>query len=180
MTFFLISAFSFGGGYAMIPAIKQQTINAGFLTNKQVSDIIAIAEITPGSFAISSATFAGVINAGVLGGIVATLGIVTPSLIYSTAVAAFYFKFQKSSALKDILKGIRPATIAFITYAVITLAMNSFKIAVVFWEINVSQLDLIAVGIAVFTFVLIKGFKLSPLLCLLVSGVLGAVFYAIF
>ena len=83
----------------MIPLIRQRMVDIGFLTPEQVTDIIAISEMTPGPFAINSATFTGVKVGGIVGGIIATAGVVIPSLILATIVARYYFKLKGNVVL---------------------------------------------------------------------------------
>ncbi len=174
-TFFIISAFSIGGGYAMIPLIESQVVAQGFLTSAQVSDIIAISEMTPGPFAINSATFAGVKAAGILGGIVTTLAVVTPSLFYANIVGKYYYKLKGGYTFEYILKSIKPISIALIVSAVLSLAYSSVSEGI--WTL---PFDFFAVIIGTIAFLMIYKFKLSPLICLFASGVLGVIIYSIF
>lgn len=170
--FLTISAFSIGGGYAMIPLIRQRMVDIGFLTPEQVTDIIAISEMTPGPFAINSATFTGVKVGGIVGGIIATAGVVIPSLILATIVARYYFKLKGNVTFESVLKGIRPVSLALIASAVVGLAMESlFHVGIGF--------DFIAIIICVVVFVLLKFAKVQPVLLLMLSGVMGVVLYSL-
>ncbi|MBQ9625082.1 MAG: chromate transporter [Clostridia bacterium] len=171
--FFAISAFSIGGGYAMIPLIRQRMVELGFLTMQQVADIIAISEMTPGPFAINSATFTGVKVAGVLGGVVATLGVVLPSLILASIAAAYYYKLKGNKTFESILKGIRPVSLALISAAALGLAMEAMYL-------GGFRLDFVAVLIGVIVFAVMKYTKAQPVLMLILSGVLGIVLYSVF
>lgn len=170
--FLTISAFSIGGGYAMIPLVRERMIEIGFLTAGQLSDIIAISEMTPGPFAINSATFTGVKVAGFAGGVVATLAVVLPSLVLATIVARYYFKLKGNQTFENILKGIRPVSLALIGSAVATLAMESL------YHGGVS-FDFIAILICVVVFVLMRYTKIQPVLLLILSGVLGVILYSV-
>lgn len=175
MTFFVINSFAFGGGYAMIPLIKQQVVTAGFLTEAQVADVVAISEMTPGPFAINSATFAGMKTAGILGGLVSTCGVVLPALFYSVLVAKYYFKFEHNLHVQHTLEGIRPVSVALILYAMTTMALQAF------WVAGAAiPFDWIAVVIAGVVFVLMKKWKVSPILCLVLAGVCGMILYSVF
>lgn len=174
-TFFIINAFAFGGGYAMIPLIEQQVVANGFLTVEQVADVIAISEMTPGPFAVNSATFAGMKTAGILGGAVATLGVALPAMIYSIIVAKYYFKFENNKLVQDALYGIRPITVALIGYAIVTMGWQT--IVVTGLSFNV---DLIAIALGTIVLVCMKVFKLSPITCLIISGILGLILYSVF
>ena len=93
--FFLIGAFTFGGGYAMLPLIQQVVLEKGWLSQEQLIDFIAIAESTPGPLAINMSTFVGVRLGGLLGAMMATLGVVLPSFIIITIVAKCFEAFRK-------------------------------------------------------------------------------------
>lgn len=170
--FLAISAFSIGGGYAMIPLIRQRMVDIGFLTAQQITDIIAISEMTPGPFAINSATFTGVKVGGVLGGITATLGVVLPSLVMASIVAKYYFRLKGNDTFENVLKGIRPVSLALISSAVVSLAME----AVYHGGFN---FDFVAVIICVIIFLLIKYVKIQPVLLLMLSGILGVLLYSV-
>ena len=170
--FLTISAFSIGGGYAMIPLIRQRMVDIGFLTSQQITDIIAISEMTPGPFAINSATFTGVKVGGIIGGIVATFGVVVPSLVLATVIAKYYFKLKGNGTFESVLKGIRPVSLALISSAMVGLAMESLYHGGI-------NFDIIAIVICVIVFVLMRYFKAQPVLLLLLSGVLGTVLYSV-
>ena len=99
LTFLKIGAFTFGGGYAMLPLIQSEVERHGWLTQAEVVDFIAVSESTPGPLAINMATFVGIRTGGVLGAVCATLGVVLPSFVIILIVAKFYEKFRKSRAV---------------------------------------------------------------------------------
>ncbi len=118
--FFKIGAFTFGGGYAMIPLIEYETTEKRNLIDKQeISDIVAIAESTPGPIAINSATFVGYRSCGVLGSVMATLGVVLPSLIIILTIAFFLRKFVDNAYVQYAFFGIRAGVLALIVKAVV-------------------------------------------------------------
>ena len=118
--FFKIGAFTFGGGYAMIPLIEHETAEKRHLIDKEeISDIVAIAESTPGPIAINSATFVGYRSCGVLGAALATLGVVLPSLIIITVIALFLRKVMDNRFVKYAFFGIRAGVLALIAKAVV-------------------------------------------------------------
>ncbi len=119
--FFKIGAFTFGGGYAMIPLIEYETAEKRQLIDKQeISDIVAIAESTPGPIAINSATFIGYRSCGVLGSVMATFGVVLPSLIIILTVAFFLRKFVDNTYVQAAFFGIRAGVLALIVKAVVS------------------------------------------------------------
>ncbi len=118
--FFKIGAFTFGGGYAMIPLIEYETAEKRHLVDKEeISDIVAIAESTPGPIAINSATFIGYRSCGVLGSAAATLGVVLPSLIIITVIALFLRTVMDNRIVKYAFFGIRAGVLALIAKAVV-------------------------------------------------------------
>lgn len=173
--FFSINALAFGGGYAMIPLIEQQVVSAGFLTTAQVADVVAISEMTPGPFTVNAATFAGMKTAGLPGAMVATLGVILPAAFYSILVAKYYFKFENNRLLQDALYGIRPMSVALIGFAIVRMGWQAIVVAGL-----PGSIDLVALALAAATLLCLKVFKISPILCLLVSGGMGLILYSVF
>ncbi len=126
LTFFKIGLFTFGGGYAMLPLIQSEVQAHGWMSQSALVDFIAVSESTPGPFAINIATYVGSETAGILGSVLATLGVVLPSFIIILIVAQCYEKFKTSFAVKAVLSGLRPAAIGLIGSAVLTAAATVF------------------------------------------------------
>lgn len=121
-TFFKIGAFTFGGGYAMIPLIQKETVEKNnWISDDDILEIIAIAESTPGPIAINSATFIGYKIAGVLGAACATLGVVLPSFIIILVIAAILNEFQNIKAVQYAFFGIRAGVLALVLKALLTM-----------------------------------------------------------
>ncbi len=117
-TFFKIGAFTFGGGYAMIPLIQKEAVDKhGWVTEDDILDIIAIAESTPGPIAINSATFVGYRACGVLGSVAATLGVVLPSFVLIFAISFVLRQFQEIKAVQYAFQGIRAGVLALLCKA---------------------------------------------------------------
>ena len=117
-TFFKIGAFTFGGGYAMIPIIQKEAVEKnGWVTDDDILEIIAIAESTPGPIAINSATFVGYRTAGVLGSAAATLGVVLPSFVIIFAISFVLRQFQELKAVQYAFQGIRAGVLALLCKA---------------------------------------------------------------
>ena len=115
VTFFKIGAFTFGGGYAMIPLIQKETVeNKGWITDDDILEIIAIAESTPGPIAINSATFVGYRTCGVLGAACATFGVVLPSFVIILAISYMLREFQELKAVQYAFNGIRVGVLALL------------------------------------------------------------------
>ncbi len=128
LTFAKIGAFTFGGGYAMIPLIQREAVtHHGWVTDDDIMDIIAIAESTPGPVAINSATFVGYRVAGVLGSAAATLGVVTPSFIVIYLISGIIRQFQEITVIKYAFFGIRAGVIALICKALINMYKKAPK-----------------------------------------------------
>jgi len=125
-TFFKIGLFSFGGGYGMIPLIEREIISNGWLTCQEFVNIISISEMTPGPIAINIATFIGYRIKGVPGGIIATAGVVLPSLILILVISHYLTKYGDNRIIKEIIRWIRPVVLALIIQATIFVAMNTF------------------------------------------------------
>ena len=117
-TFLKIGAFTFGGGYAMIPLIQKEAVEKhGWVTDDDILEIIAIAESTPGPIAINSATFVGYRTCGVLGSVCATLGVVLPSFFIIFAISFVLRQFQELKAVQYAFHGIRAGVLALLCKA---------------------------------------------------------------
>ena len=122
--FFKIGAFSFGGGYAAMPLIKQQIIvQYHWLTFNDFADLITISQMTPGPIAINSATFVGNQIAGIPGAFFATLGCLLPSCLFVTFLSWAYHRYRNLSLLQDILGSLRPAVVSMIAVAGIDILL---------------------------------------------------------
>ena len=126
LTFLKIGAFTFGGGYAMLPLIQSEVERHGWLTQAEVVDFIAVSESTPGPLAINMATFIGIRTGGILGAVCATFGVVLPSFVVILIVAKFYEKFRKSRVVDGVMFGLRPAVIGLIGAAFLSVGMTVF------------------------------------------------------
>ncbi len=127
-TFFKIGAFTFGGGYAMIPLIQNEAVEKNkWITDDDILEIIAIAESTPGPIAINSATFVGYRAAGVLGSVCATLGVVLPSFVIILLLSFVLRQFQELQAVRYAFAGIRAGVLALLIKALWTMYKKSPK-----------------------------------------------------
>jgi chromate transporter len=126
-SFIQIGLFSIGGGYAAMPLIQRQVVDIHpWLTMTQFADMMAIAEMTPGPIAINSATFVGIRVAGIPGAIIATVGCVFPSCVIVMTLAYIYYRFRGLKIVHGVLNGLRPAVIALIASAGISLTILIF------------------------------------------------------
>lgn len=165
LIFLKIGAFSFGGGYAMLPIIEKEIVhNNNWISIKSFIDIIGISQMTPGPIAINSATFVGFKVQGVLGSLFATLGVVSFSFILVSIASHYMIKFKESEVISSALLGMRPALIGLIISAFISLGKESYH-----------DIKSIIIGIIVFALLISK--KIHPILVIVISGVLGVIFY---
>lgn len=181
LTFFKIGAFTFGGGYAMLPLIQSEAINNGWLTMEQIIDFIAVSESTPGPFAINMATFVGTqmgreafgIFGGILGACSATLGVVMPSFIVIICVAKFYQKFKENKIVAGCLGGLKPAAIGLICAAVISIGKTVFFPDSVALSVVTSYAFIFSALLFAVTLFLALKKKMNPIYIIIISAVAG-------
>lgn len=153
------------GGMSMIPLINAEMVNHGWMTAGEVSDIVAIAEMTPGPLGLNCATFAGMRVAGVLGAVICVVGMLMPTLTICAAAAVFFQKFKNSSLLKHLMIGVRPASIGIMFAVMVSLSLTNYVVGA-----GIS-LGAIAIGL-LSVFLLLKRQWNVPLVILL-SALLG-------
>lgn len=166
LTFFRIGTFTFGGGYAMIPLIEKEVVTKRkWIHAEEVFDIFAIAQSIPGAIAINSSTFIGYKIAGKKGAIIATTGVILPSLLIITIIAAFFTKIQDNPMVQDAFLGIRSCIVALILVAGIKICKNSIK-------------DTFTVLITIVAFIATIFFDVPAILLIISSGILGLLLYS--
>jgi chromate transporter len=186
VSFFKIGLFGFGGGYAMVPLLEREISAHGWLSPTEFLDIVAISEMTPGPIAVNAATYIGFRTAGVVGALIATLGLVLPSLILVVLAARFFLRFQEKPAVQAVLGGIRPVTIGLIGSAVLFFMENSVFTGALGLEWLGQRLfgaagaypgfpgvSLGGILIFVLVFVAVRFLKASPILAVALSIVAG-------
>jgi len=179
-SFIQIGLFSIGGGYAAMPLIQTQVVDFhGWLTMTQFADIMTIAEMTPGPIAINSATFVGIQVAGIPGAIIATLGCVLPSCIIVTTLAYVYYRFRGLDMVQGILAGLRPAVVAMIASAAISLIILAFY-GQRSLPLDVTQINVISVGIFFIGLFILRKWKWNPICVMVAAGISGLLLYTIF
>ena len=180
LSFFQIGLFSIGGGYAAMPLIQNQVVDIHpWLTMTQFADIMTIAEMTPGPIAINSATFVGIQVAGLPGAIVSTIGCVFPSCVIVMSLAYVYYRFRGLSIVQGVLAGLRPAVIAMIASAGISLLILALYGQRTLPE-NPASFDMIAAAIFLGAFFALRKWKLNPLWIMAGAGAAGVLLYGIF
>ncbi|MEG2814155.1 MAG: chromate transporter, partial [Oscillospiraceae bacterium] len=123
--FFKIGLFTIGGGYAMIPLIQDIVISENWISSNELVNFIAIAESTPGPFAVNIATFVGMNTVGLLGAFLATLGVITPGFIIILVIAKYFHTFKDNKFVKASLIGLRPIVIGLILSAGFSIALSN-------------------------------------------------------
>ena len=178
-SFFQTGLFSIGGGYAAMPLIQNQVVDIHpWLTMTQFADIMAIAEMTPGPIAINSATFVGIQVAGLPGAIVATAGCVCPSCVIVMTLAYIYYRFRGLNMVQGILAGLRPAVIAMIASAGISLLIMALYGQRTLPD-DLTSLDVTAVVIFSAGIFVLRKWKTNPLWVMAGSGVAGIIMYSL-
>ncbi len=168
LTFFKVGLFSFGGGYAALPLIQQEVVGANsWLSLSEFNDLITISQMTPGPIAVNSATFVGVRVGGILGGLVATLGCVTPSAIIVGILAYFYKKYKDLDSISNVLYFLRPAIISMILIAGVDILMTALFDTRAIALVNLDYKMLVLFGLIL---ILMIKKDIDPIKLMLASG----------
>ena len=166
---FLKIGFTSFGGLSMIPLISHEVVSNGWMNLSEVSDIVAIAEMTPGPLGLNCATFAGIKASGIPGAIVANLGVLTPTFSVAAVAAIFFQKFQKSHRMEEILTGVRPVCIGLIIGVIVSFCQTNYIID--------SAISPQAILIGVIDLVLLFKWQVSIPKIILLSALLGQVLF---
>ncbi len=183
LSFLQIGLFSIGGGYAAMPLIQAQVVDKhAWLTMQQFADITAIAEMTPGPIAINAASFVGIRVAGFAGAVIATLGCVFPSCIIVTTLAYVYYRFRGLKMMQGILAGLRPAVVAMIASAGLSLLILALYGQRTLPEglSAIAHPDPVALLIFAAGFLILRKWKVNPLYVMAGSGAAGILLYLLF
>ena len=178
LSFIQIGLFSIGGGYAAMPLIQAQVVEAhGWLSMNEFIDLITIAEMTPGPIAVNSATFVGIRIAGIPGAVVATFGCILPSLFIVSLLSYIYTKYKNISLLQSVLASLRPAVVALIASAGISILLK-----VIFGDGAMALENVQILGVCLFAgaFFVLRKWKLNPILVMTVCGAIGLLLGAVF
>ena len=168
---FVKIGFTSFGGLSMIPLISGEMISHGWMTASEVSDIVAIAEMTPGPLGLNCATFAGMRAAGILGAIIANLGALSPTFTLCFAAAVFFEHFRKNKRLTQIMTGVRPACVGLVAGVVIELALVNYY--------DSGNLHLPSVILGLIDLILLLKFKISIPKVLLFSALVGIILFGV-
>ncbi len=182
LTFLEIGAVSFGGGYGMIALISEKVTSLGWMTETELQNFIAVSEVTPGSLAVSVATFVGAETGGFFGALVATVGVVLPSFIIIVLIAAVIKNLLKYSGVQAFLSGIQPAVIGMIIATAVTMGLKTLLSLSTFGNPvspDVKGLVILAILATIHILMLkIKKKRPSPIVMILVSAGLGLLMYS--
>ena len=160
--FFKIGLMAIGGGLVTIPFLIELSGKYNWFTTAELADMIAVSESTPGPIGVNMATYVGYNTCGIWGGIVATMGLVVPSLLIIMLISKWMFNEKFSEHLQRFLFGIRPAVLALILFAGAELA----KMAIVNWE---------TLAIAMISFCMMRRLKWSPIAFIALGAIVGIV-----
>lgn len=182
-TFFKIGLFGFGGGYAMLSMIQGEVvIRHNWLTPQEFTDIVAISQMTPGPIGINSATYVGyttIVDAGygmalgIVGSVIATGAVVLPSFILMLTISKFFMKYQKHPIVESVFSGLRPAVVGLLASAALVL-MNQENFGSPVYDVYSFVISCL---IFIVTFFVTWKYKISPILMIIVCGVIGLLLY---
>ncbi|MBB3111012.1 chromate transporter [Paenibacillus phyllosphaerae] len=171
LAFLKIGLLSFGGGYAVIPMIQYESERYGWLPGEEFQRLVALAGMSPGPVATNSATLIGYEAGGLLGAIVATAGIVLPSLVIVIVIAAFFYRMNANIWVKSSFYGLRPIITGLIVYAAIHFGLSNHSDTIYHWSTFATLL------IGVLAFLAIVKYKLHPFGVIAGAAILGIVLF---
>lgn len=171
LSFLQVGMFSVGGGYAAMPLIQSQVVEThAWLSMSEFTDLITIAEMTPGPIAINSATFVGIRIAGIGGAVIATLGCILPSCFIVSLLAFIYYKYKGVPAVQSVLAGLRPAVVALIAaagFSILNLVLFSGG------SRQLQNVNWVGAGIFLLAFIALRKWRPNPILVMSLCGVAG-------
>lgn len=173
--FFKVGLFTFGGGYAMIPLIEELVFERNWLTETEFYNFIGVCESTPGPIAVNMATYIGSVQGGLLGSIVATLGVIMPSFLIILLIASVLKNFTENKYFKSFIKGVKPVVVALIlSTGFILLAKEIGYVSRTQFNFKLESCIIFLLIFAVYLFVkLVLKKKLSAVKIILISAGLG-------
>ncbi len=177
IVFLKIGFLSIGGGYAIIPLIQEQVVEKnGWISRKMFTDIITISQMTPGPLAVNTSTFVGIQIGGILGALAATVGCVLCGILISLALYRFFQVHQESDYVLEVLNGLKSASLGLIISAAATIVLLALygsdtigaDLGPLNWTALLTMLALLLI---------LRKWKINPVLIMLVSGITGILFY---
>lgn len=177
--FIQVGMFSVGGGYAAIPLIQEQIVNIhGLMTMEEFSDLITVAEMTPGPISINSATFVGMRIAGIPGVLLCSIGCIIPSFCICLVLAHFYYKYRTVGGVQVVLGAMRPAVVALIGSAGASILMLGLFQAEL-QDVVLSNIRYVELAIFIVALYILRKYKASAIAIILGSGVVGTAIYTV-
>ncbi|MDY6367440.1 MAG: chromate transporter [Clostridia bacterium] len=184
LTFVKIGVVSFGGGYGMISLLTQEVLEHGWLTYEQLLNFIAVSESTPGPIAINMATFIGYSQAGFLGALLATIGVVLPAFLIILVIVSILKNLLKFAGVQAFLNGVRPVVVGLIVGTGITIfisvvfGISKIGDSFVFdWK---SLTIFCLTGVLYFVYKILRKKSISAILLIIFAALLGLLFYGVF
>lgn len=168
--FFKIGLFAVGGGLATLPFLYEIAEKTDWISVSDISNMVAVSESTPGPLGVNMATYVGFLKEGILGSVIATIGLITPSIIISIIIAKMLVKFKNSKTVKDIFYGLRAASCGLIAVAGVGVAKIAFfgeKMTDFFWQGAI---------LAILLLIGTRKLKWHPIVFIAISAVIGIVF----
>jgi len=174
LEFFKIGLFTFGGGYAMIPLIREMVIRHSWLSEDSFYNFLGICESTPGPIAVNMATYVGSTQAGFLGSVIATMGVVLPSFIIIILIATFLQKITKNNCFKNFMSGVKTVVVGLIISTGIILFINCCNVSTNIDSFNYHTLIILPIITFIyFIFKLVSKKKLNTLPLIFISSLVG-------
>ena len=176
LEFFKMGALTFGGGYAMIPFIEETVLRHGWMTTTELVDFIAISESTPGAFAVNISTYIGSEVGGILGAIVATLGLVLPPFLIILLIAKVYAKIKENTIVQGAMLGLKATVVGLIAATVLRVGREIFFFEGINLAVLRSANFYMSLGIFAVALFLLLYKKLNPILIIVLSAAAGILF----
>lgn len=174
--FLKLGLFSFGGGLSMLPLIEKELLIRSWMTKAEFLDLVSVSQMTPGAIAVNAATYVGNNLLGFSGGIAATAGVITPSIVIIMVLATILSKLKGNIYKDAFFLGLKPITVGLIAYAAYTIGIDT-----IFknfpkdgsWDLSSVSLNLPALFITIVAFIILRVSKLNPIWIIILSGGLG-------
>ena len=183
LTFLKIGVVAFGGGYGMISIIRDEVVSNSWMADEQFLDVVAVSESTPGPIAVNMATFVGYQQGGILGAVLATLGVVLPAFLIMLLIVALVKNLIKFAGVRAFLTGVRPIVIGLILATALSMfATVLFSFSAVGDKFVFAWRPLVIAGIILaikLTHDKLRKKAISPILLIIISAILGIIFYSI-
>lgn len=177
LSFLQVGVFSIGGGYAAIPIIQNQVVDANnWLSMGEFTNLVTVAEMTPGPVSINSATFVGIRIAGIPGAIVATFGCILPSCIIVSILAFVYRKYSGAAVIGGVLNSLRPVVIALIMAAGLSMLQTALFGN---QSVSIQNIQWVSVVLFIAAFLILRVFKWNPILVMCLCGVASLLVYCV-